>query len=350
VQTGRLNRDSTVGTCGTSKPCPSIFDGDARHYDAYTVTNTNSTSACFTVSLDAGSCVDTQYLFSAAYLGSFDPGNVCANYLADLGASPNPRGSYSFSVPAGATFVVVVHEVDPDAGCGAYRLSVTNCPGPDTCLIEFADVPPDHTFYPFVKCLACRDILSGYPDGTFRPNNYVTRGQLAKIVANSAGFQEPVSGQTFEDVAPGSTFYEFIERLASREVMSGYPCGIDPAEPCSPANLPYFRPFAGATRGQLTKIVSNAAGFNNAIPPSQYGFTDVAPGSTFWLYVERLLTNRPDVMAGYPCGVDPAEPCDSENRAYFRPNNPLTRGQTAKIVSNTFFPECGPTEGAVDVK
>jgi hypothetical protein len=173
----------------------------------------------------------------------------------------------------------------------------------------------------------------------------VTRGQLAKIVSQSAGFTEPVSGQTFEDVASGSTFYEYIERLASRNVMGGYQCGIDPAEPCGPENRPYFRPNAGATRGQLTKIVANAAGFTDTIPDTQYQFTDVEPGSTFWLYVERLLLNRPGVMSGYPCGDpggDPGEPCDSENRPYFRPNNPLTRGQTSKIVANTFFPGCEP--------
>jgi trimeric autotransporter adhesin len=181
--------------------------------------------------------------------------------------------------------------------------------------------------------------VNGYPDGTFLPNNPVTRGQLAKIVSQSAGFMEPVSGQTFEDVVPGSTFYDYIERLASRSVMGGYQCGIDPSEPCGPGNRPYFRPNAGATRGQLTKIVSNAAGFNDTIPDTQYQFTDVEPGSTFWLYVERLLLNRPGVMSGYPCG-SPSEPCDSENRPYFRPNNPLTRGQTSKIVANTFFPDC----------
>jgi N-acetylneuraminic acid mutarotase len=216
----------------------------------------------------------------------------------------------------------------------------TAVPTSTACTITFSDVPPNHTFYPFVRCLACRGIINGYPDGTFKPDNHVTRGQLAKIVSNSAGFTEPVTTQTFEDVVPGSTFYEYIERLATRQVMGGYVCGVDPSEPCVPPdNRPYFRPNAGATRGQLTKIVSNAAGFNDTIPDTQYTFTDVEPGSTFWLYVERLLLNRPGVMSGYACG-GPGEPCDSENRPYFRPNNPLTRGQTAKIVANTFFPGC----------
>jgi hypothetical protein len=211
------------------------------------------------------------------------------------------------------------------------------------CALTFTDVPPQHTFYPFVRCLACRGIVNGYPDGTFKPNNPVTRGQLAKIVSQSAGFNEPVSGQTFDDVVPDSTFYEYIERLASRQVMGGYVCGVDPAEPCGAENRPYFRPNAGATRGQLTKIVSNAAGFSDTIPDTQYQFADVEPGSTFWLYVERLLLNRPGVMSGYSCG-GPGEPCDSESRPYFRPNNPLTRGQTAKIVTNTFLPGCNEAQ------
>jgi hypothetical protein len=221
------------------------------------------------------------------------------------------------------------------------------------CPIQFTDVPTTNTFYPFVRCLACRGIVQGYPCGGpgepcgpgdgpyFRPYNPVTRGQAGKIVSESAGFTEPIppSQWTFADVPYGSTFWLWVERLSSRGVMSGYPCGQVPNEPCDDQNRPYFRPNAGATRGQLTKIVSEARGFATAIPPTQQTFADVVPGSTFWLYVERLLLNRPGVMAGYPCG-SPGEPCDSENRPYFRPNNGVTRGQTSKIVANTFYPNC----------
>jgi hypothetical protein len=226
-------------------------------------------------------------------------------------------------------------------------------PTPIPCIVQFADVPPEHTFYPYARCLACRSIVEGYPcggtgepcnpnnDPYFRPNTLVTRGQIAKIVSESAGFTEVVPpGQwTFTDVPYASTFWEWVERLSGRGIIDGYPCGIDPNEPCDQLNRPYFRPGNGATRGQLTKIVSEAASFVDDVPPTQYTFADVQYGSTFWLYVERLLLNRPGAMGGYVCG-GPGEPCDAQNRPYFRPNNPLTRGQTAKIVSSAFYPGC----------
>jgi hypothetical protein len=61
----------------------------------------------------------------------------------------------------------------------------------------------------------------------------------------------------FEDVAPTHPFYEWIQRLASRSIMSGYVCG-GVGEPCVPPdNRPYFRPYNNVTRGQSSKIVSN---------------------------------------------------------------------------------------------
>jgi hypothetical protein len=193
-------------------------------------------------------------------------------------------------------------------------------------------------FYPYIRCLACLGIINGYPDNTFRPNNDVTRGQLAKIVSNSAGFVDPQAAQMFEDVPISSTFFDYIGRLASRGYIGGYQCG-GPGEACiPPQNLPYFRPSSNATRGQISKIVANAAGFTE--PVTGQTFEDVSPGSTFYDYVERLATRG--VMSGYPCG-GAGEPCvPPDNLSYFRPNRNATRGQTSKIVANTFFPDCNP--------
>jgi hypothetical protein len=140
----------------------------------------------------------------------------------------------------------------------------------------------------------------------------------------------------FEDVPVGSTFFDFIGRLASRGYIGGYPCG-GPGEPCVPPdNLPYFRPDNNASRGQISKIVSNAAGFNE--PVTGQTFEDVVPGSTFYDFVERLASRS--VISGYTCG-GPGESCvPPDNRPYFRPFDNATRGHTTKIVANSFFPEC----------
>ncbi|MEO8287667.1 MAG: S-layer homology domain-containing protein [Chloroflexota bacterium] len=227
------------------------------------------------------------------------------------------------------------------------------------CAITFADVLPGNTFYPFITCLACRGIINGYPCGGpgepcnttnepyFRPSNNLTRGQVTKIVAESAGLTGAPTGQSFEDVLPGTTFYTYTERLFSIGAIGGYPCG-GVGEPCvSPGNRPYYRPGVDVTRGQITKIVSTAAGFTDPAPTTNT-FADVPVGSTFHVYVERLLLNRPGVMSGYPCG-GPGEPCDPQQRPYFRPNATLSRGQASKIVSNTFFPNCQPV-GRINTK
>jgi hypothetical protein len=205
---------------------------------------------------------------------------------------------------------------------------------PTICPMSFTDVPSGSTFHTFIRCLTCRGIISGYADGTFRPNNNVTRGQLSKLVSNAAGFNEAISGQTFQDVPPGSDFYLFVERMSRRGIIGGYPCGGAGGQ-CGAGNRPYFRLNAGATRGQIAKIVSNAKGYTDT--PSGQTFQDLSTSSTFYPFVERLTTRG--IMGGYPCG-GAGEPCGTSNKPYFRPNTNATRGQISKIVTNTFFPEC----------
>ncbi|MDQ3704447.1 MAG: S-layer homology domain-containing protein [Chloroflexota bacterium] len=227
--------------------------------------------------------------------------------------------------------------------------------GDTSCTIQFADVPEGSPFYDFVRCLACRGVLSGYPNGLFGVNDPIKRGQLSKIVANAAGFTEdiPATQRTFEDVLPGSTFHEVIERLAQRGVISGYACGgVNPElfneegkplpEPCGPENLKYFRPNNLVKRGQTAKIVASAAELP-APPAGSWTFQDAAPESAFYVWIERMVLDG--IISGYNCGgVNPdtagPEPCQEGNKPYFRPNSLVKRGQAAKIVANTFFPDC----------
>ncbi len=138
----------------------------------------------------------------------------------------------------------------------------------------------------------------------------------------------------FTDVPSSNTFYVFVRCLACRGIVGGYPCG-GPGEPCPG---PYFRPNNNVTRGQVSKIVSESAGFTDAVPNSQQTFADVPPSGTFWLWVERLSGRG--IIGGYPCG-SPGEPCiGPTNRPYFRPNNNATRSQMSKIAALAFFPNC----------
>jgi hypothetical protein len=107
-----------------------------------------------------------------------------------------------------------------------------------------------------------------------------------------------VTVQHFEDILPGSTFYDYIETLYNRGVVVGYPCGgvnpqTDEYEPCvPPLYRPYFRQNNDVTRGEVAKMIVETAqdegwfcGHNSLGGPD---FWDVEPGSTFYDYIEKL--------------------------------------------------------------
>jgi hypothetical protein len=202
--------------------------------------------------------------------------------------------------------------------------------------VVFSDVPQGSTFYDYINWITCHSIASGYSDGTFRPNNNATRGQISKMVANAFQWHldPPTNGNTFTDVPPGSTFFLYVEAAYREGVVSGYPCG-GAGEPCvPPTNKPYFRPNRNVTRGQIAKIISNGARYEDA--PVGQTFQDVAPGSTFYTYTQRIASRS--IINGYPCG-GAGEPCvPPTNRPYFRPNANATRGQLSKIIYLALVP------------
>ncbi len=236
---------------------------------------------------------------------------------------------------AGGVTLAAAHGTDKGSA-GTTTTIVTTAP--DVCTMNFPDVPPGSTFYNYIHCIYCQGIISGYPDGTFRPNTDVTRGQLSKIVIQSAGLGNGNPGsQLFQDVQPGSAFYTDVNLLAEFGYINGYQCG-GVGEPCSPEMYRYFRPNNPATRAQIAKIIAQTAAWND--DPGSQIFTDVAPSNTFFAYIQRLSIHN--AISGYPCG-GVGEPCDPQNRPYFRPDNLTTRGQLSKIDVYAFFPSClGP--------
>jgi hypothetical protein len=195
---------------------------------------------------------------------------------------------------------------------------------------RFWDVPQGYWAYNYIDALATEGAIGGYSDGSFQPGNNATRAQLSKIVV--LAFDMPLlnpATATFQDVQPGSTFYQYVETAAAQNLVNGYPCG-GTGEPCvPPGNKPYFRPGNSITRAQIAKIVTVAAGWT-LINPLTAHFQDVPRGSTFYQYVETAVAYN--ILAGYPCG-GAGEPCiPPNNNPYFRPNANATRAQISKMV------------------
>ena len=209
----------------------------------------------------------------------------------------------------------------------------TSSHGPDAvCPGErFSDVCPEDWFYTYVMNLTERGAISGYTDGTFRPNNDITRGQIMKVVVIANDLSAPLpTNPTFTDVPSTHPFFQWVEIGAANGVGGGYTCG-GPGEPCDQGDRPYFRPYTNVVRGQIAKMVVVARGWT-PLAPAQPTFNDVPPSSAYYGYVERANANG--IVGGYTCGGE-GEPCPGR---YFRPFNTTTRAQASKIVDGSLPP------------
>jgi hypothetical protein len=111
TQSDRLGRDGQPSTCA-GKGCPGGGFAGTKFYKTYNFRNDGAGAACFTVTINAA--LDGQGdIESAAYVNSYNPANLCQNYLGDSGVvglgTTVPNASYSFTVPAHSDFVVVVN-------------------------------------------------------------------------------------------------------------------------------------------------------------------------------------------------------------------------------------------------
>jgi uncharacterized protein YkwD len=108
---------------------------------------------------------------------------------------------------------------------------------------SFNDVPPTHAFYTYIETAKSRGVVNGYSDGSFHPDALVTRGQLAKMLVTSEGWQvlEPPAPR-FNDVPPGSPCDGYVEAAVYQGAVNGYADGS-------------FRPGLPTTRGQVSKVL-----------------------------------------------------------------------------------------------
>jgi len=252
---------------------------------------------------------------------SFPPPLCATPTVSPTASSSTPIGTSTatrtrtatYTATQAATFTRSATPQPTSTPCpGCATATVTRTPAvtntstatPTPCPMNFSDVTSGDWFYEYVRCLYCRGAISGYADGTFRPYNNTTRGQMTKIVV--LAFAYPIytpTQPTFNDVPTTDPFYSYIETAAFNQIVSGYSDGS-------------FRPYNNVTRGQLSKIVVVAAQWA-LINPTTPAFSDVPVEHPFYTYVETAYCHQ--IITGYADGT-------------FRPANNATRAQISKIV------------------
>lgn len=102
----------------------------------------------------------------------------------------------------------------------------------------FPDVPADSPFADDITWMVERGITTGYADGTFRPTNQVSRQAFAaylyRYVTDNAGGSCTTGTSSFPDVPDDSPFCTAIVWLSERGITTGYPDGsFRPTDPVS---------------------------------------------------------------------------------------------------------------------
>jgi hypothetical protein len=112
----------------------------------------------------------------------------------------------------------------------------------------FTDVLPGHPFFTEINWMVQQQLVTGYPDGTFKPTDSVSRQSLAVFLYRAAGSPAytPPREATFADVGVGDLNRKEIEWANSVGALTGTQDGL-------------FAPSADATRGSLVALVTQYA-------------------------------------------------------------------------------------------
>ncbi len=159
---------------------------------------------------------------------------------------------------------------------------------------------------PVINTEYTKPYASGYDDGSFLPNNNITRGELAAMIARLSYGDDLPDGMyqaSFPDVDSDAWFNKYIGYLEDKDVLSGYEDGT-------------FRPMDTITRGEISAVIARAQrydliSYNNI-------FTDVTENDWAKDYIETLADKN--IVSGYEDGT-------------FGPYSPLTRAEAVAIIN-----------------
>jgi glucose/arabinose dehydrogenase len=104
-------------------------------------------------------------------------------------------------------------------------------------------------------------VATGYPDGTFRPSNPISRGEMAVMLTRALDLAAGTGSGTFSDVPNGVFFTDAVEAIAAAGITTG--CGAGK-----------YCPFDQVLRDQMASFVARAFGLQPINPPPRA--TDLA--------------------------------------------------------------------------
>jgi len=186
---------------------------------------------------------------------------------------------------------------------------------PDTIVLPQADeVPRDTSTTLGLDRSRTTGYISGYPDGTFRPQNSITRYEVAVIFYNlmyeSDRQRFARNPQLLSDVPEGQWFSEAVGVLVAADVLTGYPDGT-------------FRGQNPITRAEFVTVASKFWGLNLN---GSMTFSDVSPNH--WAYNFILSAYNNNWVSGYPDGT-------------FGVNRNITRAEAVTVVNRMLEWEAG---------
>ena len=166
---------------------------------------------------------------------------------------------------------------------------------------SFKDVSRNHTLMTEIDYLIDRDIIKGYPDGSFRPNENVTRAQVAVLLTRALGLNTSnVKNPNFQDVPVTHTYY--------KEIAAAHNAGIF-------QSAREFFPNGTISRGTMAIILQRAFQLEGL---DEYYFSDVTARTNGYQAIFALANNS--ITRGYQDGT-------------FKPNVALTRAHFSAFMA-----------------